>query len=574
MALRIYVDECVSGVLVSGLRHRGVDIVTSAEEGLLGADDSQHFARAIALDRALLTADEDFLPLAIGLLRRGGVFPGLIYILPRTVCPWSGLGSTPGREIFTNGDLRTTVIAHEFGHNLGFGHASSVSCTLNGSPVTFAGTCSYPEYGDPFSVMGAGGQHYNATHKAAAGFIPPARRLTALGPGRYTIASSSVPGTQPQLLVIPYGEGNRTLQLELRSTVPGSPFESFAVTSPAVTGVTVRLAATAFGGNTRLLDAVPSTSTMTDAPFLPGKSFSDSSFGLRFDVVSVSGGTATIDVTSPRDTSAPTSPGPLAVDNVRPGVIGLRWLPATDNWGIASYRIFRNDELVASVADDVSAYEDEVAVGPAYVYKVQAVDTSENVGPSTPLVRIESDVYAPSAPARLRAIIMPGPVLRLNWDPSTDDGKVEWYEVLRNGREIGDAVATTFVDRHAPAGGAPRYEVRAVDGAGRPSPTAALLVRVPVRKSLRLVATAGPNVVRSAVSVRLTATPRARLTYHLAVGRRVAGEPRTALVPRSGVIGIRVAARATTLRRRHLKLVVTLSSPGSRAVVVRLAVRR
>jgi len=84
VALRIYVDECVNGVLVSGLRHRGVDLVTSAEEGLLGADDSQHFARAIALDRVLLTADEDFLPLVIGLLRRGGAFPGLIYILPRT----------------------------------------------------------------------------------------------------------------------------------------------------------------------------------------------------------------------------------------------------------------------------------------------------------------------------------------------------------------------------------------------------------------------------------------------------------------------------------------------------------
>lgn len=81
---RLYADESTDGRLVAGLRRRGIDIVTAAEENLLGADDRRQLPRAMTLNRTLVTYDRDHLRLAVQLLQDGREFPGLLYICPRT----------------------------------------------------------------------------------------------------------------------------------------------------------------------------------------------------------------------------------------------------------------------------------------------------------------------------------------------------------------------------------------------------------------------------------------------------------------------------------------------------------
>lgn len=80
MALKLYADECVDSRVVAGRRRRGVNVVTVAEQGLLGATDEQHLARATAMGRVLVTLDQDFLRLAGE--RKGTDFPGLLFVLP------------------------------------------------------------------------------------------------------------------------------------------------------------------------------------------------------------------------------------------------------------------------------------------------------------------------------------------------------------------------------------------------------------------------------------------------------------------------------------------------------------
>lgn len=84
MPLRIYADECVDGRIVNGLRRRGIDIVTVADEGCLGAPDAAHLQRASTLERVIMTADQDFLRLAHETVTRGAHHPGVVYILPAT----------------------------------------------------------------------------------------------------------------------------------------------------------------------------------------------------------------------------------------------------------------------------------------------------------------------------------------------------------------------------------------------------------------------------------------------------------------------------------------------------------
>lgn len=62
-ALKFYTDEHVAKAVVSGLRQRGVDVVTLIDRGLLGADDERHLELAVAEKRVVFTQDADFLRL-------------------------------------------------------------------------------------------------------------------------------------------------------------------------------------------------------------------------------------------------------------------------------------------------------------------------------------------------------------------------------------------------------------------------------------------------------------------------------------------------------------------------------
>src|SRR5438270_12454051 len=48
----------------------------------------------------------------------------------------------------------TDVTSHEFGHNLGLGHANKAKCTSAGLPVPMSTTCTVQAYGDWSDAMG------------------------------------------------------------------------------------------------------------------------------------------------------------------------------------------------------------------------------------------------------------------------------------------------------------------------------------------------------------------------------------------------------------------------------------
>ena len=62
--LRYYLDENVPTEIARQLRRSGIDALSVADQGQLGASDLSHLQRATALDRVLCTHDQDFLRLA------------------------------------------------------------------------------------------------------------------------------------------------------------------------------------------------------------------------------------------------------------------------------------------------------------------------------------------------------------------------------------------------------------------------------------------------------------------------------------------------------------------------------
>jgi len=61
--IKFYTDEHVPTAVVSGLRRRGVDVLTVKEANMLGASDEEHLALANSQGRVIFTQDDDFLRL-------------------------------------------------------------------------------------------------------------------------------------------------------------------------------------------------------------------------------------------------------------------------------------------------------------------------------------------------------------------------------------------------------------------------------------------------------------------------------------------------------------------------------
>ncbi|HJZ92769.1 MAG TPA: DUF5615 family PIN-like protein [Gemmataceae bacterium] len=73
--IRFHLDEHVAHAVADGLRRLGIDVTTTSNAGLLGADDDAQIAYGVSESRVIFTEDDDFLVLAA----QGVVHAGLAY---------------------------------------------------------------------------------------------------------------------------------------------------------------------------------------------------------------------------------------------------------------------------------------------------------------------------------------------------------------------------------------------------------------------------------------------------------------------------------------------------------------
>lgn len=73
--LSFYTDEHIPRAVVSGLRSRGLAVVTTVEGAGLGAHDIEHLRAAASAGRVMVTQDSDFLRLAAA----GEAHTGIVY---------------------------------------------------------------------------------------------------------------------------------------------------------------------------------------------------------------------------------------------------------------------------------------------------------------------------------------------------------------------------------------------------------------------------------------------------------------------------------------------------------------
>lgn len=62
--LRFHLDEHIDHAVARALAARGIDVTTTTDAGLLGAEDDTHLAFARSTGRVIVTNDADFLHVA------------------------------------------------------------------------------------------------------------------------------------------------------------------------------------------------------------------------------------------------------------------------------------------------------------------------------------------------------------------------------------------------------------------------------------------------------------------------------------------------------------------------------
>ena len=388
-----------------------------------------------------------------------------VYAFPQAAsCGWAGLAYLPGTGSWINGAMTLRVVSHELGHNFGVHHASTLTCSNGGVPSTFGGTCSQSEYGDPFTVMGAAQtRHHNNWHRAQLGWTADTQTVSTSG--TYLLTPAELTGT-PRMLRVARGDGTY-LNLEFRQ--PWGIFDNFASGDAVVNGVSVRIApSTSSLVQSKLVDANPGTATFSDAALGVGASVVDPLSGVSIATVSVGPAGASVSIQFGTDGQAPTAPDSLSATPSSSSTVQLGWTAATDNVGVAGYRVYRNGTQVDTTTA-LSYLDSGLLPQTPYTYEVRAYDAAGNVGPAATASATTpgADTASPSVPAGLTAKLQKGRKVLLSWNASNDNVGVVGYDVYRGGVRVAGPVGTSYTDR--PGRGTFTYQVRARDAAGNVS---------------------------------------------------------------------------------------------------------
>jgi chitodextrinase len=183
------------------------------------------------------------------------------------------------------------------------------------------------------------------------------------------------------------------------------------------------------------------------------------------------------------DNEEPTSPGNLSSQPTST-TVDLTWDAATDNIGVALYRISR-DGTEVGIVTGTSFQATGLNPNQTYSFSVIAEDANGNQSApaaiSVATLPGTGDTEAPSIPTGLTEDSATASAVAISWDASTDtQGIVASYRIFRDVTEVGTSATTTFTDTTVQADQTYQYSVSAIDDSNNESnPSAALQVITP-----------------------------------------------------------------------------------------------
>ena len=180
------------------------------------------------------------------------------------------------------------------------------------------------------------------------------------------------------------------------------------------------------------------------------------------------------------DTTPPSTPAGITVDEKYYPNVHVSWITSSDNVAVAGYKIYVNGSLKDSFPNNnppgsILIYSDSnYNAGTTYSFTVAAYDAAGNVSPQGAPVYFTThgssgDTQPPSTPTSLSAYVNSSTQISLSWAASTDNMGVTGYKIYRNGVEIGwhsSATTPAYTSTGLSPGTSYSYTVAAQDAAG------------------------------------------------------------------------------------------------------------
>ena len=176
------------------------------------------------------------------------------------------------------------------------------------------------------------------------------------------------------------------------------------------------------------------------------------------------------------DTQAPSAPAGIAQVTRTETSITLTWQLATDNVGVAGYRIYRDGAQIGTALAPPYAATG-LACGRSYTFSIEAYDAAGNhsTRPATMLTTSAcSDTTAPSAPGSLRQTGSTASSVSVSWDAAADNTGVAGYTLFVGGPAAGTTAQTSYSFPGLACGTSYTIAVEAFDAAGNRSPRVSL----------------------------------------------------------------------------------------------------
>ena len=269
------------------------------------------------------------------------------------------------------------------------------------------------------------------------------------------------------------------------------------------------------------------------------------------------------------DVIAPSAPTGLTAKLVGTTVT-LSWYAATDNVGVATYRVFRNGVLLKSTTA-TSAQDATLKGGQSYAYTVRAADAAANLSaPSAVVPVVVTDGTPPSGITQLKVVVRPKPWgATLTWHAATDNVAVTGYRIYRDARLIKTVPGLTYTDPAMPHIDMAVYSVAAVDASGNEGTRSRISAIAP---DVDLIAPTAPKSLRAKALTKR----RVRLTWPAAhddlgsVRYDVVVHGRVVLKTTRRTVTIKVAGR----RGKRVSIQVrAVDAAGNRSKLVKVLVR-
>lgn len=178
------------------------------------------------------------------------------------------------------------------------------------------------------------------------------------------------------------------------------------------------------------------------------------------------------------DTTAPTTPTNLKATNIGTKSLTLNWTASTDNVGVTSYLIYKdnsNTPLAELGKDSLTYNVTGLSASTTYTFKVRAKDAAGNLSIPATLIQatIAADLTAPTVPSALRSAHNGQGFIQVEWSTSQDDDSPIYYELSRSVYgslfTILKKDTTTYYNEQVKTNGTYTYKVRAIDPSGNAS---------------------------------------------------------------------------------------------------------